>query len=61
MPPPSGNSLPPPTLFHPPRLSQSSKLSSLGHTTNSYGLSILPRVIYMFQSYSLNSSLSLVP
>ena len=51
---PSWTSLPPPTLSHPSRLSQSTSLNSLCHTANSYWLCILHTVMYMFQGYSLN-------
>ena len=51
---PSWTSLPPPTLSHPSRLSQSTSLNSLCHTANSHWLWILHMVMYMFQGYSLN-------
>ena len=44
----SWTSLPPPTPSHPSRLSQSTGLSSLHHTANSYWLSVLRMVMYMF-------------
>ena len=40
---PSWTSLPPPTLSHPARLSQTPGSSSLSHTANSHWLSTLPR------------------
>ena len=45
MSPRSGTSLPPPTLSHPPRLSQSPGLSFLSHTENSHWLSVLHVVV----------------
>ena len=50
------NLLPSPTPSHPSRLSQSTGLSSLHHTANSHWLSVLYRVMYMFQCCSLTSS-----
>ena len=51
----------PPTLSHPYRLSQSTRLSSLHHTSNSHWISILHRVMYVFQCYSFNLSHPLFP
>ena len=53
---PSWTPLPSPTLSHPSRLSQSTRLSFLNHTANSHWLHILHMVMCMFQSYSLNLS-----
>ena len=61
MSPSSWTSLPSPTPSHPSRLSQSTGLSSLHHTANSYWWSLLHMVAYMFQCYSLNSSHLLPP
>ena len=44
----------PPTPPHPSRLSQSTRLSSLHHTTNSNWLFILYMIMYMFPCYSLH-------
>ena len=44
---PSWASLPPPTPSHPSGLSQSTRLSSLRHTANSYWLSILHMIVYV--------------
>ena len=60
-PPPSWPFFPPPTPSHPARLTQSAGLSSLSHTANSQWLPILCMVMYMFPSYSLNSSQPLPP
>ena len=58
---PSLLNLPPTSLpISPHRLSQSRHLSSLGHTTNSHGLSILYMVVCMFQHYPLNLSYPLL-
>ena len=59
--PPSWTSLSSPSSSHPSRLSQSPCLSSLSHTANSPRLSILHMVVYMFPSFSLHSSHSLLP
>ena len=48
---PSQTSLPPPTLSHPFRLSQSLGLSSLNHIANSHWLSILHMVMCIFPCY----------
>ena len=56
MSPPSWTFLPPSSLPHPSRLSQSTGLSSLHHTANSHWLSVLYRVMYIFQCCSLTSS-----
>ena len=62
---PSLMALPPtPTPSHTSRLSQSTSLSSLSHTANSYWLSILHMIVYMFLCHPLHSShrlLSLLP
>ena len=50
MSPPSGTSLPLPTLSHPSRLSQSTNLSSLNHNSKSPLAIILHMVMYMFQA-----------
>ena len=46
---------------HPSRLSQNTDLSSLSHTANPTGLSILHMVVCMFPCYSLPSSHPLLP
>ena len=64
MPPPFLTSFPPPTPSHPSRLSQRPRLSFLSHTANSYWLSILHMIVYMFLCHPLHSShrlLSLLP
>ena len=53
--------LPPPTLCHPSRWSESPGLSSLSHITNSHWLSILHKLMYMFPCYSFHSSHPLLP
>ena len=53
--------LPPPTLSHPSRWSQSPGLSSLSHLANSHWLSILHKLMYMFPCYSFYSSHPLLP
>ena len=59
--PPSRTLLPSPTPPHPSGLSQSTGLSSLCHTANSYLLSTLHLAMYIFPCYSLNSSHPLLP
>ena len=54
-------SFPFPIPSHPPRLSQSTGLSSLCHTAHSCLLSVLHMVVYMFAYYSLSSSHPLLP
>ena len=44
-----------------PGYHRESDLSSMNHTANSHWLSILYMVMHMFQCYSLNSSLPLLP
>ena len=61
MSPPSWTSFPSPTPSYPSRFSESSRLSSLCSTTMSHLLSILYMVMYLFECYSLNSSLPLLP
>ena len=59
----------PPLISHPipstssptSRLSQTSALSSLGHTANSHLQSVLHMVMYMFPCYSLKSFYPLLP
>ena len=58
---PSWTSFPHPTLSHPSRLSQSTGLSSLLHTANSHGLSVLRVVMCVFPCSSLNASCPLLP
>ena len=53
---PSWTSLPPPIPSYPSGLSQSTGLSSLCHTANSYWLSILHMLMYTFPCYTPNSS-----
>ena len=48
-------------LSHPSRLSQSTRLSSLCNTANSYWLSVLHMVMFTLPSHSLNSSHPLLP
>ena len=50
----SWTSLPSPTPSHPYRLSQSTSLNTLSHTTKSHWLSLLHKVVYMFPCYFLN-------
>ena len=58
---PSWTSLPPASLSDPPRLSQSTGLSSLSHTANSHWLSTLHMIVYMFPCYFLHLSYTLLP
>ena len=53
--------LPPPVPSQPSRLSQSTGLSSLGHTANSHWLSVVRMAMYMFPCSSLHSSHPLLP
>ena len=53
--------LPPPIPAHLSKLSQSTGLSSLHHTTNFHWLSFLHMVMYIFQGYCLNSFHPLLP
>ena len=55
------SSLPPPILSHLSRLSQSTSMSSLHLTANPHGLSILQKIMFMFQHNSLSSSYPLFP
>ena len=57
----SRTSLPLHTPSHPSRLSENTSLSSLNHTANPTGLSILQTVVCMFPCYSLPSSHPLLP
>ena len=55
---------PPPTFLHSPPLQVVTEhwpLGALLHTSNSYWLSILHMIMYMFQCYSLKSSYPLLP
>ena len=54
---PSRGSIPlPPSLSHPSRLSQSTKLISLCYAVASHQLSVLQLVVYICQCYSLTMS-----
>ena len=59
--PPTWASLPPPSLFHNSRLSQSPGLSSLSHTENSHLLSILHMVMYVSLGFLVAQRLKHLP
>ena len=61
MSPPTWASLPPPSLFHKSRLSQSPGLSSLSHTENSHLLSILHMVMYVSLGFLVAQRLKRLP